>query len=265
MRALKALAGRESAWLVKGRPDWNSLEETVRPGRTARWVTRKPPRDWLDGDLVVLWEGAPRLRVCGIAEVIHVEPKDPQGDVHFGLRYLTAYFANGPTISQLRADRRLRSASFLKTGPAGTVFPLTRPQAARLVYLAERAAGRPVPARRFPRKATTKGLALSIRQPWVELILRGVKVDERRRFATHKRGRVMLYASEGRDLKEEVELQRLRLRRPPVVGRIVGSVEIVGCTELGPRDYAWALRRPLRLRKPRRPKNRAQPSYFRPF
>ena len=264
MKAPKALAGRESAWLVKGRPDWNSLEETVRPGRTARWVTRKPPRDWLDGDLVVLWEGAPRLRVCAVAEVIHVEPKDSQGDVHFGLRYLTAYFANGPTISQLRADRTLRSASFLKTGPAGTVFPLTRPQAARLVRLAERAAGRPVAARRFSGKASTKGLALSIRQPWAELILRGVKVAEFRSFATHKRGRVMVYASEGQGLREARELKRLRGRRLPL-GKIVGSVEIVGCTELGPGDYAWALRRPLRLRTPRRPKNQAQPSYFRPF
>ncbi|MFZ5446551.1 MAG: ASCH domain-containing protein [Myxococcota bacterium] len=118
--------------------------------------------------------------------------------------------------------------------------------------------------RRLAPKTSTKGLALSIRQPWAELILRGVKVEEFRSFATHKRGRVMIYASEGEGPDETRELKRRRFSRLPI-GKVVGSVEIVACTKRGHHDYAWALRRPLRLRAPRAPKNHAQPSYFRPF
>lgn len=264
MREPKALWARESIWLVKGRPDRNTLERSVKKQRTERWVTRRPPRNWLDGDLVVLWEGAPRLKVCAIAELLEVEQRDDHGDVHFTLRYLTPYFGDGPGIEALRREPLIRPASFLKPGAAGTVFPMTRAQAARLLALVEKLAAQTVPARRLGRRTTTKGLALSIRQPWAELILRGIKVAEFRSFATHKRGRVMIYASEGEGPDETRELERRRLKQLPV-GKIVGSAEIVGCTRRGPRDYAWALRRPLRLRSPQRPKNHPQPSYFRPF
>lgn len=264
MREPTSLRGRESTWLVKGRPDRNSLEETVRSGRTQRWVTRRPPRDWLDGDLIVLWEGSPRLKVCAVAELAQVEPSDRRGNVHFTLRYLTPYFSEGPSIEVLRRDRVLRPASFLKSGAAGTVFPLSRTQAARLMALVEEHSGQRVPARRLAKKTSTKGLALSIRQPWAELILRGIKVAEFRSFATHKRGRVMIYASEGQGADETRELARRGLGQLPV-GKIVGSAEIVGCTNRGRRDFAWALRRPMRLGTPRRPKNHPQPSYFRPF
>ena len=49
------------------------------------------------------------------------------------------------------------------------------------------------------------------------------------------------------------------------LGKIVGTVEIVGCEKLGDRDYAWVLRSPKRLRAPVSPKAHPQPVWFFPF
>jgi len=237
----------------------------IKPGCVGQWVTKRPPKDWLDGDLIFLWEGAPTLAVCGLAEIVRVEPADRAGNTHFWVRYLSAYLEHPLAIQQLRADARLKPASFLKSGAAGTLFPLSAAQGVRLASLIDRAnPGLPSAVRRIGTRADTAGLALSIRQPWVELIMRGVKRAEFRSFATHKRGRVMVYASETQGPREQQVARRRRLSELPT-GLIVGSVEIVGCTQLGPRDYAWALRRPMRLKAPLRPRKHAQPSFFRPF
>jgi hypothetical protein len=62
-------------------------------------------------------------------------------------------------------------------------------------------------------------------------------------------------------------------------GVIVGTVEIAGCEPLKPghseaacfrvkastRDYAWLLRKPLRVRAKKRRKGHSQPSFLSPF
>jgi hypothetical protein len=81
--------------------------------------------------------------------------------------------------------------------------------------------------------------ALSIRQPWAELILRGVKAVEARPMRTHKKGeRVFIYAGLQRIEKDEqsriaaeFEMNVDALPR----GVLVGTVEIVGCEPLEPR------------------------------
>ena len=107
--------------------------------------------------------------------------------------------------------------------------------------------------------------AISIRQPWVELILRGEKTHEFRSQPTNIRERVYLYASlkpanwppAWRKLgKEKGELP---------VGVIVGTVEIAGCSyRAASNEYAYAFRDPKRLRTPLRPKNQPQPGFWRP-
>mgnify|MGYP001566098420 FL=1 len=237
----------------------------LRAGTRGRWVTRRPPKAWLEGDLVFIWNAAPALAICGVAEVVSIEARDRTGDTHFWLRYLTGYLAAPVGLKQLRGDRVVKNASFLKSGPAGTAFPLTKPQALRLAALVARAnPGPALPGRRLQPREDTKGLALSVRQPWAGQILQGVKVFEYRRFTTHKRGRVMLYASAGQGARERAAMKRLRLGTLPT-GVIVGSVEIVGATWLEPGKYAWSLRRPKRLKRPVTPKRRAQPAFFRPF
>jgi hypothetical protein len=130
---------------------------------------------------------------------------------------------------------------------------------------------------------TTSGLprrALSIRQPWAELILRGKKKIEVRSFATKIRGPVCLYASFTRGA-DDPKCQRSvgcsweELDR----GVLVGIIEIVDCRELQATDsraagfqiynpdgfFAWLVKPLKRFAKPISPKAHAQPSFFFPF
>jgi hypothetical protein len=75
----------------------------------------------------------------------------------------------------------------------------------------------------------TPTLALSMRQPWAELILRGVKRFEHRSRLTHVRGRILIYASLGRyarDTEADIEAESgIELDGLPR-GVNVGSVEL---------------------------------------
>jgi hypothetical protein len=107
--------------------------------------------------------------------------------------------------------------------------------------------------------------AINIRQPWVEQILRGIKRKEYRDVPTSIRERVYVYAS----LKPgDSAADWRRIRKAPgelPVGRIVGTVEIVGCrwnSRLG--CYEYALARPKRLKSPRIATNQPNPLWWRP-
>jgi hypothetical protein len=110
---------------------------------------------------------------------------------------------------------------------------------------------------------TGRRLALSITQPFAELIMLGKKRVEFRSQPTHVRGRVYIYASLGRfsqkderELTQESGLDVALLPR----GVIVGSVELIGCN-----GGAWRLRHPERLARPLKPQRRPRPVWFRPF
>ena len=107
--------------------------------------------------------------------------------------------------------------------------------------------------------------AISIRQPFVELILQGVKREEYRSRPTNIRERVYLYASlqpfESDEDWEKVGRQPGQLP----VGLILGSVEIVDCRPEPSSDgYAYVLRDPMRLTPPLKPLNQPQPVFWRP-
>lgn len=123
--------------------------------------------------------------------------------------------------------------------------------------------------------------ALSIRQPWAELILRGKKTIEVRSRAVKIRGPVCLYASAGRGA-DDAHCLRTTGRSWEELDRgvIVGIIEITGCRELRRTDgraagfaidfdpsdsYAWLVKPIKRLAKPIAPKQHAQPSFFFPF
>lgn len=107
--------------------------------------------------------------------------------------------------------------------------------------------------------------AISIRQPFVELILLGKKVKEYRSRPTNIRERVYLYASLTPDKRPGK--WRLAGKRPGELptGAIVGTVEIADC-RWDERDecYAYRLRNPERLPKPLFAKNQPQPGFWRP-
>lgn len=88
----------------------------------------------------------------------------------------------------------------------------------------------------------TTDLALSVRQPYADLIVDGVKTFEFRSRRTHTRGRVLIYSARTR--VEAGAEGRL-------TGLILGSVVIVDCEWHDDVEaWAWALRRPRRFAVP---------------
>jgi hypothetical protein len=119
-------------------------------------------------------------------------------------------------------------------------------------------------------------LALSVRQPWAELILRGRKTIECRSRPTKVRGRILLYASKGAFGTPLANVSDV-LDGQLAQGVLVGTVRILDCRPLSPDDssaacinvnfggFAWLLVDPLRLPKTLRPSSHPQPVFFYPF
>jgi hypothetical protein len=110
-------------------------------------------------------------------------------------------------------------------------------------------------------------IALGVRQPWAELILRGVKTIEVRSQDTRQRGTIYLYASKkvselpaARRAAEQFDLDLDLLPR----GLVVGTIEILrtaattaddaaaACVpaELLTGQFGWHLDRPFRFPQP---------------
>ena len=105
--------------------------------------------------------------------------------------------------------------------------------------------------------------AISIRQPYVEQILRGTKRFEYRSRRTNIRERVYIYAG----LRPGLESQWKKLKMSPgdlPTGKIVGTVEIADCRQLHSGEYAYRLLNPQRLTRARTPKNQPQPGFWIP-
>jgi hypothetical protein len=105
--------------------------------------------------------------------------------------------------------------------------------------------------------------ALSIQQPFAELILRGKKKLEYRSIPTKIRERVYVYASKKSGPEQRWKESGFEPGSLPT-GVLVGSVEIVGC-EGSSGNYAWKLARPKRAKRKMKPRNQPQPVWFRPF
>jgi len=126
-------------WLVKGRPSENDFEGWLRPNRRDKWRTASPPTAWAAGDRLVFWKSAPDLCVIGLGELTGLGRRQRRGvDTWFSVRYLSPSLSRPVHIGALRRDRVVRTASFLKSGPAGTVFPLSVAQGHRLFTLVRR-------------------------------------------------------------------------------------------------------------------------------
>lgn len=106
--------------------------------------------------------------------------------------------------------------------------------------------------------------ALSIRQPYAEMILRSIKKIECRTMRTNIRGRVYIYASLTAGSMEMFEKMKALPGDFPT-GVLVGTVEIVGCETSDGYDFEWLLANPERLKEPITADNKAQPSWFIPF
>lgn len=127
--------------------------------------------------------------------------------------------------------------------------------------------------------------ALSIRQPWAELILRGIKTIEYRsrptrivgeRFYIYAAGKKWKGTNSGkvwsRDLSMPghalsewmLELAKVLILDDLPTGVIVGSAMIEKVTP-GDNVYEWHLTGVERIERPRKPKSHPQPVWFKPF
>ena len=103
------------------------------PGRKDTWRTKRLARQLTKGDRVFFWESGGKLRLIAFGEIVDPNRgKNSEGCSLYGLRYLTRRFAVMPTLEELRQLPDVRDASFLKAGPATSIFPLTQDQAHRL-------------------------------------------------------------------------------------------------------------------------------------
>ena len=110
-------------------------------------------------------------------------------------------------------------------------------------------------------------IALGVRQPWVELILRGEKTIEVRSQNTNVRGTIYLYASKKVSAHPAANKSAKRHDIVPdelPLGVLVGTVDIVDCIPCKPRDakaacvssgdvkgqYGWRLENACRFPEP---------------
>src|SRR5712691_11082315 len=105
--------------------------------------------------------------------------------------------------------------------------------------------------------------ALSIRQPYAELIMLGKKKIEYRSKPTKIRGLVYVYASMTPGHIGDFERLQLKPGDLPT-GVLIGTVEVVGCRD-GDDCCEWLLADPKRLDEAVRPLNHPQPALFYPF
>lgn len=125
-------------------------------------------------------------------------------------------------------------------------------------------------------------IALGIRQPWAELILRGIKTIEVRSSSTTLRGPIYLYASKQPAAipaaRQAISRYQLDAQSLPL-GVLVGTVEIVGSQKCRARDaaaacvpgdllkgrYGWQLANSQRLETALKPRFLPYGVWFYPF
>lgn len=125
-------------------------------------------------------------------------------------------------------------------------------------------------------------IALGVRQPWVELILRGTKTLEIRSQPTNVRGTIYLYASK---TVADIPDATAAIAEHAVdwdaacYQRLVGTVDIVGCRPTTPADvaascvgpamldrhFAWELASPVRFTTPQKPRFLPYGVWFYPY
>jgi len=87
------------------------------------------PKELASHDRLFIWQSSPAKKLVALAELkgIH-DRKDRNGRTLFDIVYLTPLLEDQISIAELRQFPSISNASFLKSGPFATVFPLTNEQ-----------------------------------------------------------------------------------------------------------------------------------------
>jgi ASCH domain-containing protein len=111
--------------------------------------------------------------------------------------------------------------------------------------------------------------ALTIKQPWAQLIVEGIKDIENRTWKTNYRGRIYIHAA-GKsaefvdllDAPKEIYLHSASLRDNHEIfktyphGAILGDVDIIDCIQSSiskwalPNNWNWVLANPVKYKEP---------------
>ncbi len=261
---------KPGSWVVKA--TWDNVEVHVAAGQDATWATKKPPKAWRPGDRLFFWQGRQVCEVQALGELVSISPKkDAEGRTRFKVRYTSGALNYRPCLAQLREDQILSGASFLKSGPAGTVFPLTQEQGDRLSEIirggsevASQAARLKQPLRLHP--GTYR--VLSLKPQWAWAIIHAGKDVENRSWSTPFRGRILIHASSSKPTGATLEDARrtiarksgMPLKEVPIdfpLSQIVGSVEVVAIIDNAKSKWAhpgerhWLVRNPLPITEAR--------------
>lgn len=109
--------------------------------------------------------------------------------------------------------------------------------------------------------------ALTIKQPWADLIIAGIKDIENRTWKTTSRGRILIHASKMPCSRSDLDAYPLPALSKNINlneytpgqftnGAIIGSVDIVDCVMNHPSEWAengvynWVLANPVKFEKP---------------
>jgi hypothetical protein len=107
--------------------------------------------------------------------------------------------------------------------------------------------------------------AISVRQPYAELIMLGLKKKEYRSIKTNIRERIYIYASNTLE-KDEGSLRCTNKSAAELpLGFLIGTVELTNCTGSKKDGFTWQHENPVRLETPIKPVNKPQPVWFKPF
>ena len=125
-------------WIAKARPD-DAGVDFLHAGAKTKWRTVRLPLEFRSGDRLFFWSTAPHLEIIGLGRVANPIQRARQGNLsYFHVLFLTDRLNVTVSINELRKYSVLQSASFLKSGPSGLLFPITFEQGEFLHTLIER-------------------------------------------------------------------------------------------------------------------------------
>lgn len=162
-------------WIMKAKRAAAVVAEWIQEGGTDTWWTKRRPSHLKKGDRLFVWKGGTSPFLIGVGECLAVHKrKDRAGRYTFRVRYLTDAFDPQLTIERLRRDPILKEESFLKIGPAGTLF-LLKPERGHYIESLIRRMGL---AKLEPSKPHNEDLAKSI--PDLDIHTTGERIRERK-------------------------------------------------------------------------------------
>ncbi|MEX0805831.1 MAG: hypothetical protein WD688_21310, partial [Candidatus Binatia bacterium] len=113
-------------WVIRGRPDVNGDFSILKRRTTTYWRTKSPPSTWEIGDRMFFWASVPRLELLGIGEFRgETDEFTANGELIYAVRCLSSVVSRPIHQSELKQDRIVQAAVFLKKGPAQSVVRLT--------------------------------------------------------------------------------------------------------------------------------------------